>query len=133
MGTPVERLDTLIEQARLDLGVEFKELAALAGIAPETLRALRKTGKANALTKRRVEAAIKWQAGSIDAVLEGGEPQRATNAAEPQADELTRLRTENVELRAQVEEVGELRSELRELRAEIDRLRKVRKPDVESG
>jgi transcriptional regulator with XRE-family HTH domain len=132
----VSRLKELIERKRLDLGIEYKELAGRAEIAPETLRALRSSGRASSLTKRRLERVLDWEPGSIDAVLSGDDPtplEASGQASNSEAATLEELRAENAELRAQVEEVEELRRELQGLRDEIDRLRNVRNPVAGSG
>lgn len=108
--TPVERLDALIEDARLNRALEWRDFADQIGVSYETLRALRKTGKANDLSKRRVENALGWKAGSVDAVLAGGEPTpigNGDNPPEPDSDEVQQLRAEIEELRAEIKRLSD--------------------------
>lgn len=63
-----------MEERRLELNLEWRDIAKHGGLAYETLRALRRTGRASALSKRRIETGLLWAPGSIDAVLAGGDP-----------------------------------------------------------
>lgn len=78
---PHERLDRLMNDRRLQLPktegktVKWFQVAERAGITVTTLTALRKgQNEATEDTKRGVESALSWQPGSIDAILDGGEP-----------------------------------------------------------
>lgn len=75
METPSDRLDTAIEERRLDLDLSLDDVATAAKISPAALRAIRRgTSQPKALTKRRLEDALKWARGSIDEVLAGRDP-----------------------------------------------------------
>lgn len=74
MGTREVRLNEAMEDRRLSLDLEWRDVADTANVSYETLRALRRTGQASSLTKRRTEEALQWEPGSIDEVLSGGEP-----------------------------------------------------------
>ncbi|WP_395109844.1 helix-turn-helix domain-containing protein [Actinomadura sp. SCN-SB] len=77
---PHERLAAAIEDRRGELGLSLREVAELAGITGETLRAVRKgSNDPSPLTKRGIERALRWKAGSVEAILEGGEPRVATS------------------------------------------------------
>jgi hypothetical protein len=53
----------------------WAEVASEARITVETLRAIRRgNNQPSTLTKRGLERALQWQAGSIQAVLAGGDP-----------------------------------------------------------
>jgi hypothetical protein len=95
MVSPESRLDAAMEARRLELNLEWRDIAGRGGLAYETLRSLRRTGRASALSKRRAEAGLGWAPGSIDAVLAGGSPAEVEaveiKSAEPNADELRRL------------------------------------------
>ena len=68
-------LDSAIEARRLDLGLSWKQLAEVAGISDVSLRNARKgRSDLNSLSKRRLEDALTWGHGSIDRVLDGGDP-----------------------------------------------------------
>jgi chromosome segregation ATPase len=98
MVNPESRLDAAMERRRLELNLEWRDIAGRGGLAYETLRALRRTGRASSLSKRRAEAGLGWTAGSIDAVLAGGEPVTVETAelktTEPTVDGLRQLITE---------------------------------------
>lgn len=76
MDTPdYQRLDRLMDARRLDLDMNWDDLALTAKISVATLRAIRR-GETDPrpITKRRMESALRWAPGSIDAVLAGGDP-----------------------------------------------------------
>lgn len=70
-----ERLNRYMEQRRAELGRRWEDVARIAGLPRETINQVR-FGQSNmrALTKRRVEQGLDWTAGSVDSVLDGGEP-----------------------------------------------------------
>ncbi|MEV8395626.1 MULTISPECIES: hypothetical protein [Bacillati] len=70
----LSRLDGAMNARRLELGLAWKDVARVAGISYETLRGVRRGSTAGAaLTLRRIERALQWAQGSIDAVMAGGE------------------------------------------------------------
>jgi transcriptional regulator with XRE-family HTH domain len=70
-----ERLDAAMDRRRLDQGMSWRELSNAAHIADVTLRNIRRgRNRPTALNKRRIEDALGWEHGSIDAILAGGEP-----------------------------------------------------------
>ena len=148
MTTAERRLGDLIRARRRDLGLyTVVDAARRADISRDTLAKVEAGEKAKPVTYRKLEQALEWTPGSIDRILDGGEPTLVRPPAhdprpEPQhrpvlAEEtvalIRQLTLENAELRAQVGEVEELRSELQELRDEINRLRNVRKTVPRSG
>lgn len=74
MDNPDSRLDAAMEERRLELNLEWRDIATRSGVSYETLRALRRTGRASSLSKRRAEHALAWEPGSIDAIIGGGRP-----------------------------------------------------------
>jgi DNA-binding XRE family transcriptional regulator len=68
-------LGDLMEERREDLRLYWEDVAKAAGVTDQTLRDIR-SGKSNprALTRRGIEAALRWERGSIDAILAGGDP-----------------------------------------------------------
>lgn len=72
MVNPNSRLDADMEERRLEMNLEWRDIATRSGLSYETLRALRRTGRASALSKRRAEHALAWEPGSIDAIIGGG-------------------------------------------------------------
>ncbi|MFE1170408.1 hypothetical protein [Nocardiopsis sp. NPDC058789] len=85
MDTTAERLDALMDRRRLDLGHNWKAIIDDAGVSYQTLGQLRKGRPVADVTVARVEQALRWQPGSIRAILEGGNPTPApAPAVEPQ-------------------------------------------------
>lgn len=113
METPSDRLDRAIEERRLDLDLSLNEVAQLAKISPATLRAIRRgTTQPTPLTKRRLEDALRWERGSIDAVDAGGDPTPAGDTRF--TDEPLRPPTAS--------EIAELREQLRQIQQRLDRI-----------
>lgn len=79
--TPVETttpLDAAMNKRRVELGLEWDDLAKHGEVSDSFLRGFRKGRKgARDLTKAKLEDALKWQRGSIDAILAGGQPEPA--------------------------------------------------------
>lgn len=72
---PHERLSQLMNKRRLELGMRWDDVATSAGIADVTIRAIRRgDNQPSELTQRRIEDALRWEHGSIEATLAGGEP-----------------------------------------------------------
>lgn len=81
------RLNAYMEERRLGLGITWRELARSAGVSYEAVRALRRgPGGIAELTARKLDGALRWQGGSIAAIINGdpGEPAELPSA-EPQA------------------------------------------------
>ena len=100
-----ERLDRAIDARRLDLGLSWVQLAATAGISDVSLRNFRKgRGTPNALSKRRLEAALQWAAGSVDELLAGGQPIALGEVAVGEGDALSaqEIRRRIAELRDEI-------------------------------
>src|SRR5690606_40483070 len=74
MTPAAQRLDALIDKRRLELGLRWKGIAERAGITHQTLLQLRKGEPVSDLTVARTEQALQWQNGSIQRILEGGDP-----------------------------------------------------------
>ena len=87
MAEPHERLDAALDARRIDLDLSWKDLAATARTSEPTLRAFRSGARRpTGLTQRRLEDALGWESGSIDAVLDGGQPTPAETEARPQEE-----------------------------------------------
>ncbi|WP_309095292.1 helix-turn-helix transcriptional regulator [Streptomyces sp.] len=83
MSDPHKRLDDAMNQRRLELGLQWRDLAAAAGISYEALRAIRRgTSRPADLTARKLEEALRWEPGSVRAALAG----RAPAVREPDPD-----------------------------------------------
>ncbi|GAA3222964.1 helix-turn-helix transcriptional regulator [Actinocorallia longicatena] len=83
MSEPHERLDQAMEARRLDLRLSWAQLARDADISPQALRAIRRGEyRPSKLTARDLDDALKWQRGSVETVLAGGEPEQLRLAGE---------------------------------------------------
>lgn len=82
MADSRKRLSDAMRARRDELRVTWVNVARDAGIATETLRAIRHgDNEPSTLTKRGLESALRWEPGSIDSVLSGGEPTSARQDA----------------------------------------------------
>lgn len=75
-------LDAAMDRRRLELGLRWRDVALRAGASDQALRDIRR-GRTSprALTVRKLEEALEWRAGSVSAVLGGGQPTPADGAA----------------------------------------------------
>lgn len=100
---PPEDLDQHMNARRIELRMTWREVAEAADMSESGLRAIRKgRNPASDLAKGRIEWALWWEAGSIDAILEGGEPTPAKAQRVPTPPELAgddNLYTDPVERR----------------------------------
>lgn len=69
------RAETIMDERRQQLDMMWKDVAEAAKLSAQSLLDFRQ-GKTNPrqLTKRRIDAALGWEAGSLQAVLDGGDP-----------------------------------------------------------
>ncbi|MGW4422616.1 hypothetical protein [Streptosporangium sp. NPDC004631] len=59
----------------MNLGLLWADVATASGITTEALRTIRTgSGGMRPLTKRGIEIALLWEQGSVDAILNGGDP-----------------------------------------------------------
>lgn len=73
--TPFERLDQAMNQRRLELRLNWRQLAEAAGISYTALRAIRKGDyRPTELTAQDLDRALQWVPGSVYAILDGGDP-----------------------------------------------------------
>ena len=69
---PHERLDEAMNIRRLHLSMTWDDLAEKAGITSAGLRAIRGgKNRGRELTRRKLDAALQWEAGTVDAIFEG--------------------------------------------------------------
>lgn len=107
------KLEAAMEQRRVELRMSWREVSSAAGMSYEGLRAIRKGDRhPNPVTKGRIEDALQWSSGSVDAVLAGGEP---TPAQPPQPS-----------LRNDPDELARVEALLEEAMAELNRLKQKR-------
>ena len=83
MPEPHERLDRAMNRRRLDLRMNWVEVAKAADISYAALRAIRRGDyRPTELTARGIDQALEWEPGSTVAILAGGEP---TPLAQPES------------------------------------------------
>ena len=71
-----ERLEQLMDARRLDLDMNWRDVAQRAGISYEAIRALRSgPGGIRSLTARKIDRALQWKPGSLERILDGGDPE----------------------------------------------------------
>jgi len=64
-----------MERRRLDLGLTWREVAEAGNISYEVIRAIRNgNGQIRPLSGRGIEVGLKWEAGSVQAILDDGDP-----------------------------------------------------------
>ncbi|MEU4165618.1 hypothetical protein AB0F46_01870 [Streptomyces sp. NPDC026665] len=97
MAQPHERLDDVMNQRRLALRMNWREVSQAAGISYEALRGIRRGDyRPTELTARGIDLALQWTPGSTLTVLHGGRPTCLEDAPatgdvpeEPPSTELT--------------------------------------------
>ena len=69
------RLGTLMDQRRLELGLRWQDVADAGGVSLKALHSAR-TGNASIrpLTQQAIENGLRWEHGSIQRVMEDGDP-----------------------------------------------------------
>ncbi|SBT89418.1 Helix-turn-helix domain-containing protein [Streptomyces sp. DI166] len=74
------RLGEYVERRIAELGLEYAAVCRAGGFSDETLSKIRKGAiKARPSTYRKLERALAWEQGSVDAILRGGEPTALTD------------------------------------------------------
>lgn len=69
------RLDKVLNQRRVELGLTWRELSKSARISYEALRAFRRGEyRPTELTARRLDEVLRWEPGSVETLLDGGPP-----------------------------------------------------------
>lgn len=72
---PFERLDEAMNRRRLELRMNWREVAEAATVSYTALRAIRRGEyKPTELTARALDEALQWAHGSVASILAGGEP-----------------------------------------------------------
>lgn len=113
-----EALEAAMESRRVELRMSWRDVSREAGLSYEGLRAIRRGDRnPNAVTKRGIEVALRWAPGSVDAILDGGEPTLTdTSAPTPSApdDDLDAQLAEARALLRQAQEMLDRVSDRRE-------------------
>lgn len=85
MTEPFKRLDEAMNRRRLQLRMNWRQLATAAGISYTGVRAIRRGEyRPTELTARALDDALRWMPGSVYAVLDGGEPHPIAAEVAPQ-------------------------------------------------
>lgn len=101
---PHERLAEAMNARRLSLHLNWKAVASRAGISYESLRAIRRGEyRPSELSAAGLDEALEWEPGSVDAILDGGDPTPADAPAS--GDDLERRLREAQELLARAQEL----------------------------
>lgn len=81
---PHQRLDQALNRRRLDLRMDWNDVAREIDISPESLRAIRKGRNGpRPITARALDDWLGWEPGSTERLFEGGEPAPRAEAAPP--------------------------------------------------
>ena len=103
-----------MDSRRRDLRLKWDEVAARAGIHRETLRQIRiGKGDIRPLSATGIEDALQWEHGSIDRILNGGEPAIRLTDTGRADDDMSVTREPSV---------AELAAQVAELRRRVDEL-----------
>lgn len=91
-----------LDERRGELGLTWDEVAERAGVAPQTVYRIISGSPMRTTTRKGLERALHWAAGSIIAILAGGEPTPTEQPEPDPADEVTELRemAQNLQVRA---------------------------------
>src|SRR5581483_4729437 len=69
------RLAKFMRDRQSELGIEWNQVAEAGGISYEAVRAVREgEGEPRAKTKLGIDVGLRWQPGSVQRILDGGEP-----------------------------------------------------------
>src|SRR5690242_18016413 len=119
-GDAASRLDEAMNERRIALGLQWKQIAQRAGLSEFHLRRIRRGEyEPRDLTRAELERALEWASGSIDQVLDGGAPTPVDERA-PEDMDWTRVNPEG-DFRVIVGHWGELSDFTRQLVMKIAR------------
>jgi hypothetical protein len=84
-----QRLATLMEDRRAQLGLRWQDVADAADLSLKTLYSARQPdgGTIAPLTQRKIETGLHWRHGSVKDILDGGEPEPLPDASSPPWEE----------------------------------------------
>ena len=95
-----------MDERRGELSLTWDDVAERAAVSPQTIyRAINGTSM-RTTTKKAVERSLRWESGSIDSILDGGNPTpKPDNDPAPELDTYKDLREMVDALQAQAEEL----------------------------
>ena len=117
--TERRRLADAMNERRLELRLQWNDVAERADISTETLRKVRHDQPMSPLTQTNLEHALQWERCSIDTILDGGEPIPTESREElpgSSFEERERARQEKVD--ELVSRLDDITRELKELQQE---------------
>jgi transcriptional regulator with XRE-family HTH domain len=83
-------VEAAMDDARIEMGLEWKDVAERASMSVQTLHRIRKGGTRTAEATRRLEQAFGWPRGYLDAIA-AGEPPPATASRVGELEQLRDL------------------------------------------
>lgn len=108
--TDATRLSEAMEKRRLELRMKWTQVAERADLSQAGLGAIRRGERSpSPLTRARIEHALQWAPGSVDAIMAGGEPANAAQASDV-SDVVRELLVERARLTASLEELENIRA-----------------------
>ncbi|MET7688063.1 hypothetical protein ABZT06_08785 [Streptomyces sp. NPDC005483] len=85
MGTDLERLATLVQERRLELGLGIEPAAKLASMSKDTWKRVEAAHSVRATSYTSIERALRWAPSSCRRILKGDDP--VVVEASPAADD----------------------------------------------
>lgn len=124
MSQPHERLSEAMRQRGLQLGKRWVHIAKEAGITTSALGAIRRGEyRPSAHTAAALDGTLGWESGSVEAILDGGEPIIRERPVQSPMDEAEAMMDENEEIAARlVERIRRLRRDQRRLVEDLVRM-----------
>lgn len=106
--TDATRLSEAMEKRRLELRIKWTQVAERADLSQAGLGAIRRGERSpSPLTKARIEHALQWAPGSVDAILAGDGPTNATPTSGV-SDLVRELLAERARLTASLDELDSI-------------------------
>ena len=122
-------LADLMDDRREELRLTWEQVAQLAGVSRETIRQTRMgDSEIRPLTRRGIEDALQWEAGSIAAILDGGQPTVASEQPGPPLHPVPEVADERLD--RMEEDFRQAREALERLEQAFAKLRQQRNRDT---
>lgn len=108
--TDATRLSEAMEKRRLELRMKWTQVADRADLSQAGLGAIRRGERSpSPLTRARIEHALQWAPGSVDAIMAGGDP--INSAPTSDVSEVVReILAERARITASLEELENIRA-----------------------
>lgn len=137
--THARRLSEAMEKRRLELRMKWTQVADRADLSGAGLSAIRRGDRSpSPLTRARIEHALRWAPGSVEAILAGGDPIDASADGPATSQLVLELRAERDRLEQGLTELDALGASgtaaYRILTEELDRIEtRLRQTDRRTG